>query len=146
MEATSSRSVVNSAPSQVKARVGLVISALPVLFLTFDGAMKLLKIAPVAESFARLGYPSELAHGIGLLELACLVAYVVPRTAPFGALLLTGFLGGAISCHVRVGDPLFSHVLFPAYVAVLLWSGLFLREPRLSALLPLRSNPVSRSA
>ena len=139
MEATSDRALVGPAKSQVKARVGLALTALPVLFLTFDAVIKLLKIAPVVEAFAHLGYPDALAHGIGLLELACLVAYVVPRSAVLGALLLTGFLGGAISCHVRIGDPLMSHVLFPVYVAALLWAGLYLREPRLKALLPFRN-------
>ncbi|HKC59498.1 MAG TPA: DoxX family protein [Myxococcales bacterium] len=81
-----------------------------------DGVIKLLNIAPVAESFARLGYPHDLAVGIGILELACLTLYLIPRTTVVGAVLLTGFLGGAIATHVRVGDPLLSHVLFPSYV------------------------------
>jgi hypothetical protein len=136
MEATASQSFARPAPRRL--RVGLVVSALPVLFLTFDGVIKVIETAPVVEAFARLGYPESLAHGIGFLELACLVAYALPRTAILGAILLTGFLGGAISCHVRIGDPLFSHVLFPVYVAALLWAGLFLREPRLAALLPFR--------
>ena len=115
--------------------MGLGISALPVLFLLFDSAIKLVKIPPVVESFAQLGYPESLARGIGALELGCLALHMIPRTAALGAVLLTGFLGGAISTHVRIGDPLFSHVLFPAYVAGLLWAGLFLRDPRLRALL-----------
>ena len=119
-------------------RTGLAVSALPVLFLLFDCVIKLLKIQPVVESFAQLGYPDSLARGIGLLALACLTLYVLPRTAILGAILLTGFLGGAISTHLRIGDPLFSHVLFPAYVGVLVWSGLFLRDDTLRALLPLR--------
>ena len=108
------------------------------MFLLFDCVVKLVKIQPVVESFAQLGYPDSLARGIGLLELACLALYVVPRTAVLGAILLTGFLGGAISTHLRIGDPLFSHVLFPAYVGILVWSGLFLRDDTLRALIPLR--------
>ena len=135
MEATATQSF---AGSSCRFRAGLVVSALPVMFLIFDSVIKLANIAPVVEAFAHLGYPDSLAHGIGLLELACLVAYIFPRTAVIGAVLLTGFLGGAISSHVRIGDPLFSHVLFPVYVGALLWAGLFLREPRLSELLPLR--------
>lgn len=119
-------------------RAGLIVSALPVLFLVFDGVIKLLTIAPVIESSERLGLPVDIAFGIGLLELVCLAIYLWPRTAILGAILLTGFLGGAIAIHVRVGDPLLTHVLFPSYVGALLWGGLFLRDDRLRALLPLR--------
>jgi DoxX-like family len=93
----------------------------------------------VVEAFNQLGYPVSLAPAIGILELACVVIYVIPRTAVLGAILLTGFLGGAVAIHVRVGDPLFTHTLFPIYVGVLVWGGLFLREARLRALIPLRS-------
>jgi len=133
-------------PARLSARAGVIVSALPVLFLIFDGAIKFSHIAPVSDAFAHLGLPAGLASGIGLLELACVAAYVWPRSAALGALLLTGFLGGAICLHVRVGDPLFSHVLFPVYVGALLWAGLWLREPRLRALLPLRERePVAKS-
>ncbi len=132
MEIASRSSFAGS--NRTKGRFGLVVTALPALFLTFDGVIKLVNIPPVVESFARLGYPDSLARGIGLLELICLTLYLVPRTAALGAVLLTGFLGGAISCHVRVGDPLVSHVLFPAYVGALLWAGLVLRDQRVSAL------------
>ncbi len=126
-------------PSRSKRRLwmGHALSAVAVSFLSFDSAIKLVKIAPVVESFERLGYSPAIAREIGWLELACLVLYVVPRTAPLGAVLLTGFLGGAIATHVRIGDPLFSHVLFPVYMAVLLWGGLFLRDVRPRALLGL---------
>lgn len=117
---------------------GIIVTALPVLFLLFDAVMKLMNPAPVVESMQRLGYPQGLAPAIGILQLACLAAYVVPRTSVLGAILLTGYLGGAVATHVRVGDPLFSHVLFPVYVGVLVWAGLYLREPRLRALVPLR--------
>ena len=114
---------------------GRIITALPVLFLVFDSVIKFTHIAPVTESFARLGYPVTIAAGIGTLELICLAVYVIPRTSIVGAVLLTGFLGGAIATHVRVGDPLFSHVLFPTYVAALIWGGLFLRDERLRAVI-----------
>ncbi len=117
---------------------GRVLSALPVLFLSFDSVIKLFRIDPVLRSFAQLGYPVELSVAIGLIELACLVLYLVPRTSILGAILLTGYLGGAVATHTRVGSPLFTHILFPIYVALLLWGGLFLRERRLKALLPLR--------
>ncbi|NOU31392.1 MAG: DoxX family protein [Polyangiaceae bacterium] len=106
------------------------MSAFPALFLLFDGSIKLLRIPPVVESFARLGYPTELAPTLGAMELVCLALYLLPRTATLGALLWTGYLGGAISTHLRVGDPLFSHTLFPLYVAALLWLGLYLRDDR----------------
>lgn len=115
-----------------------------VLFLLFDSAIKFTKIAPVKESFERLGYPLSLALAIGVLELVCVVAYLIPRTSVLGAVMLTGFLGGATASHARLVDPLFSHVLFPTYVAVLVWGGLFLREGRLRALFPLRSEPARR--
>lgn len=118
--------------------IGLGMTALPVLFLLFDCVIKLIEIQPVVESFTQLGYPVSLARGIGLLELACLILYVMPRTAVLGAIVLTGFLGGAVSTHLRIGDPLFSHVLFPVYVGLLVWGGLFLRDDTLRALLPTR--------
>jgi len=116
-------------------RAGIAVSALPVSFLLFDCVIKLIKIQPVVESFAQLGYPDTLARGVGLLELACLALYLLPRTAILGAILLTGFLGGAIATHLRIADPLFSHTLFPAYVGVLVWGGLLLRDDTLRALL-----------
>ncbi|HMA17100.1 MAG TPA: DoxX family protein [Thermoanaerobaculia bacterium] len=122
---------------------GRILSVVAVLFLAFDIVIKLLQIAPVTESFERLGYPPDIAFGLGLLELACLVLYVVPRTSVVGAILLTGFLGGATATHTRVGDPFFSHVLFPAYVGLLVWGGLLLREARLRVLVPLRSDSIA---
>jgi hypothetical protein len=119
--------------------VGRVLSALAVLFLIFDGVIKVMVIEPVVEASARLGLPVDVARGIGILELVCVAVYLIPRTSVLGAVLLTGFLGGAIAIHVRIGDPLFSHVLFPAYVGALLWGGLFLRDGRVRALIPLRS-------
>ncbi len=124
--------------THTKRWAGRILTGLPVLFLIFDGVIKFTKIAPVVDSFNQLGYPASLAPVIGILELVCLAVYVIPRTSVLGAILLTGYLGGAIATHVRVGNPLFSNVLFPIYVAAFLWGGLYLREDRLSELVPLR--------
>jgi hypothetical protein len=125
--------------SKGRLRTGQVLSGLAIAFLVFDGGIKLTNVQAVTDSFAQLGYPGHLAITIGLIELACLAVYVTPRTAVLGAILLTGYLGGAIATHTRVENPLFTHTLFPIYIAALIWGGLFLREPRLRALLPLRS-------
>ena len=117
---------------------GHVLTAVTALFLTFDTVMKVLGLAPAVEATTGLGYPASSVVGIGLIQLACLVLYLVPRTSVLGAILLTGYLGGAIATHVRVGSPLFTHTLFPIYVGLLLWGGLYLRETRLRDLVPLR--------
>jgi DoxX-like family len=117
---------------------GRIMSALPALFLFVDSVGKLVKPAPVVEGTVQLGYPESVLLGLGIVLLTCTVLYVIPRTAVFGAILLTGYLGGAIATHVRVGSPLFSHTLFPVYVALLIWGGLYLRDDRLRALMPLR--------
>jgi hypothetical protein len=130
----------NSVPGKGRLRLGHAVSGLPVAFLIFDTSIHLAKLGVVAEAFERMGYPAALARPLGILESACLLLYMVPRTAVLGAVLLTGFLGGAISSHVRIGDPLWSHVLFPVYVAALLWAGLFLRDERVRAM-----NPFSRN-
>jgi hypothetical protein len=117
---------------------GRIMSAIAVLFLLFDSFIKFTNIPGVLDAFTRLGYPVNLAPAIGILELFLLVLYLIPRTSIFGAILFTGHLGGAIASHVRIGDPLFSHVLFPIYVGVLLWGGLYLRDEKLRALFPLR--------
>lgn len=109
---------------------GVILSGIAVLFLLFDSLGKLLKVAPVIEGTAQLGYPESVIRPIGIILLLCVVIYLIPRTAIFGAVLLTGFLGGAIATQVRVGNPLLTHVLFPIYLAVLLWGGLFLRDGR----------------
>jgi hypothetical protein len=117
---------------------GRVLSTLAILFLLFDSVIKVLKTSIAVESTVQLGYPERVIVGIGLVEIVCLALYAFPRTAVLGAILLTGHLGGAIATHVRVGSPLVSHVLFPVYVAALIWGGLLLREGRLRALIPLR--------
>ena len=125
-------------PSKRRLWTGRIMSALPALFLLVDGVGKLVKPAPVVEGTVQLGYPESVLVGLGIVLLACTVLYVIPRTAVLGAILLTGYLGGAVATHVRVGSPLFSHILFPVYLAVLLWGGLYLRDERLRALIPLR--------
>jgi DoxX-like family len=122
-----------------KTRAGRAITAVPVLFLLFDGTIKLIGIKPVVDSFTQLGFNPDIATTIGILELVCLAVYLVPRTSLAGAVLMTGYLGGAVAIHLRLGHPLFSHVLFPLYVGALLWSGLLLRNERLRTLLPVTS-------
>jgi hypothetical protein len=117
---------------------GRIISTFAVLFLIFDSVIKVLNLAPAVEATTQLGYPASLVIGIGVLELACLAVYVIPRTAVLGAILLTGYLGGAIATQVRADSSLFS-VVFPVIIGALIWGGLFLREERLRALIPLRS-------
>lgn len=113
---------------------GRIISALPVLLLLFSAVMKLVKPPEVVEGFTRLGYAESLALGIGILELVCTVVYVIPRTSILGAILLTGYLGGATATHVRIGEPFFA----PIILGVLVWGGLFLRDEQLRELIPLR--------
>lgn len=117
---------------------GIVCTALVALFLVFDTSLKVLRLAPAVEGTTALGYPAESVIWIGVIELVCLVLYLVPRTAVLGAVLMTGYLGGAIATHVRLSNPLLTHTLFPIYVALLLWGGLYLREERLRALVPFR--------
>ena len=116
-------------------RAGVVLSALPVLFLTFDAVIKLMLIDPVVTSMGELGYPVALARIIGALEIACVLLYLIPRTSIVGAILLTGFLGGAIASHARIESPLFTHTLFGTYVGLMLWGGLILRHRTLRALI-----------
>jgi DoxX-like family len=116
---------------------GRLLSGLAVLFLAFDTVMKLLLVPDAVKGTADLGYPTSALFGIGVLELICLVAYLIPRTAVLGAVLFTGYLGGAIATHVRMENPLFTHVLFPVYVAAFIWGGLYLRNRKLRAVLPL---------
>jgi hypothetical protein len=117
---------------------GRIMSALAALFLFMDAVMKLVKPAPVVEATVQLGFPESVIFALGIVLLVCVVLYVIPRTSILGAIMLTGYLGGAVATQVRVGHPLFSHTLFPVYVAALVWGGLFLREARLRALIPLR--------
>jgi hypothetical protein len=134
-----SNSDIQAAPlSKGRLWTGRIMSALPVLFLLVDAVGKLVKPAPVVEGTVQLGYPESVLLGLGIVLLTCTVLNVIPRTAVLGAILLTGYLGGAVATHVRVGSPLFSHILFPVYLAVLIWGGLYLRDERLRTLIPVR--------
>jgi DoxX-like family len=115
-----------------------IVRALTVLFLLVDTIVKVLRLPPAVEGTVRLGYPESTVLGIGIIELVCLVVYLIPRTSILGAILLTGYLGGAVATHVRIGSPLLSHTLFPIYVGMLIWLALFLRDDRLRTLLPVR--------
>jgi hypothetical protein len=115
-----------------------IVTGVPVLFLAFDVAIKLIGGRMVDEASAQLGLPAHLAFTIGVLLLACLALYLIPRTAVLGAVLMTGYLGGAVLTHLRVDDPLLSHTLFPIYIGALLWAGLYLRDDRVRRLLAAR--------
>jgi len=128
-------SAVASAPARRSGVAGRILSGLAIAFLLFDGLAKVARVPAVIEGSAQLGYPAATVPAIGLTLLACVVLYAIPRTAFLGALLLTGYLGGAIATHVRVQNPLFSHILFPTYVAALAWGGLYLRDAALRAYL-----------
>jgi hypothetical protein len=133
------QSSIQTAPvSKKRIWAGRIMSALPALFLLVDGVAKLAKPAPVVEGTVKLGYPESVIVPLGIILLTCTILYVIPRTSVLGAILLTGYLGGAVATHVRVGDPLFTHVLFPVYLGVLIWGGLYLRDDRLPALIPLK--------
>jgi len=117
---------------------GRIISVLVVLFLLFDGITKVMKVKAVLDASAQLGYPVSTIVGIGITLLVCTAFYVIPQTSVLGAILLTAYLGGAVATQVRVGSPMFE-TLFPIIFGVLMWAGLFLREGRLRALIPLRN-------
>jgi hypothetical protein len=122
--------------SRLQVLTGRGLSGFAAVFLIFDGAVKLFPIQAVLEGSQQLGYQADTIAGIGLVLLACVTLYLIPRTSALGALLLTAYLGGAVATHVRVGNPLFSHVLFPTYMAALIWGGLLLRNPALRVILP----------
>jgi hypothetical protein len=133
MEATLDPALSTVEPRTQRRWPGRVLSGLPVAFLAFDIVIKLVHIPAVTEASERLGLPDALSRPLAVILLACLALYLVPRTAVLGAVLLTGYLGGAIAIHARIGDPLLSHTLFPIYVAILLWGGLYLRDARVRA-------------
>jgi len=118
---------------------GRIISALPVVLMVFGGVFGVLKPAVAVPGFIQFGYPERLLLPVCIVELACAIAYAIPRTSVLGAILLTGYLGGATATHVRIGDPLF---IMPVVLGVLVWGGLFLRDDRLRALIPQRSYPA----
>jgi hypothetical protein len=130
------RSAAPAVPQTAAARrTGLVLTGIAVLFLTVDTLFKLIGSGAAVDGTAQLGFAPHHLLTIGLIELACLIIYLVPRTAPIGAVLWTGYLGGAIATHLRLDNPLFSHTIFPIYIAALIWAGLYLGDARVRALL-----------
>jgi hypothetical protein len=133
-------SVETVVPSKARLLTGRILTTLVALFLVMDIVFKFIRPIPpqVLQSMNQLGFQTGMLTAIGILLLLCTALYVIPATSVLGAVLLTGYLGGAVSVHVRVGNPLFGNILFPVYVGILMWAGLCLRETRLLALLPLR--------
>ena len=119
---------------------GRIVAGIIAAFMLFDAAMKFVNPAPVREAFARTGWPVHLSPVLGAILLASSILWLVPRTSILGAILLTGYLGGAVAANLRLEEPVFSHTLFPVYFGVLLWGSLWLRDPRVTALIPLRKN------
>lgn len=124
---------------------GRVLTALFLLFMAMDVGLKLIDLPIVDETMARLGWPGGYGRLIGAMELVFVILYLIPRTSLLGAILMTGLLGGAIATHVRVGDPLISHVFFGLYLALFMWGGLWLRDPALRARFPIRLSAADRT-
>lgn len=124
--------------SKVTFWAGRILSALAALFLLLDGLGKVMKPPAVVAGTVRLGYSERVIVGLGVLLLVCTILYLIPQTSTLGVVLLTGYLGGAVASNLRVGSPLFSHVLFPVYVGLLVWGGLYLQDMKLRELIPLR--------
>ena len=131
------QSMIQAAPSKTKVWTGYVATTLIALFMVFDGVIHIVKPAAVVEAFAQLGYSLGVSAWLGVLVLCCVVLYVFPRTAVLGAILLTGYFGGAVATHVRVGNPLFE-CIFPVLFGVVTWAGIYLRDTRLGELIPIR--------
>jgi hypothetical protein len=133
--------IAETAPVSKPARwMGRVLSGFVILFLLFDGAIKLMPLPVVTETMDRIGYGSSetLARSLGAITLVCTILYAIPPTSIVGAILLTGYLGGAMASHMRIGSPLFSHTLFGFYLGLMVWGGLWLRDRNLRALMPFR--------
>jgi hypothetical protein len=130
-------SAQSSSVSKTALWAGRIISALPVLLLIFSGVMKSIRHPEVVQGFTKLGYSEDVILGIGIVELACTAVYLIPRAAVIGAILLAGYLGGAVSTHVQAGDPA-AQIIAPIVFGVMLWGGLYLRDARLRDLIPLR--------
>ncbi|HZU22789.1 MAG TPA: DoxX family protein [Terriglobales bacterium] len=125
------------AVSAARLTAGWVISGFMAAFMLFDVVGKFVKPAPVVDAFVRTGWPIQLSSTVGAILLVCAILYLVPATAVLGAVLLTGYLGGAVATNLRLQNPLLSHTLFPVYFGILIWVGLWLREPRLESIFPL---------
>ena len=125
-------STATSSPTRAR-WAGRILSGIAVLFLIFDMTIKLVGAKAAVDGTTQLGWQPHHLPILGVIQLVCLVLYLVPRTAPLGAVLWTGYLGGAIATHLRIDNPLFTHILFPIYVAALLWGGLYLRDSRVRA-------------
>jgi DoxX-like family len=134
-----SASAIQAPLSKGAVWTGRILTALIVVFLLFDGIIKFMMIQPVIDTFGQLGWPVKHAYLIGAIDVACAILLAIPRTAMLGGVLLTGLLGGAIATHLRIDSPLVSHTLFGVYMGLIAWTGLYLRDPRVRALLPLRS-------
>ncbi len=119
---------------------GYILSGLPAIFLILDAVGKLFKPEVVVKGTVELGYPESVIVPLGILLLVCTIIYLIPQTAVLGAILLTGYLGGTVATHVRIGNPLFTHTLFGVYLGVMLWLGIYFRDSRLRQLVPLRSS------
>ena len=126
------------APGKTRIRFGWAMSGFTVLFMLLDGVSKLAMEQHVVEATTKIGYSADVIRPLGIVLLICTIFYAIPRTAIFGAILLTGYLGGAVASKVRIDDPLFGSILFGVYFGVLAWGGLYLRDDRLRALIPLR--------
>ena len=122
--------------TSIRTWTGRILTGLVTVFLLFDAAVKVVAPAFAAAHSGQLDIPGDLIFPIGVIELVCLAIYLIPKTSALGAVLLTGFLGGAIATHFRVGDPLLGYTLFPVYVGALAWAGLLLRDNRLRVLVP----------
>jgi hypothetical protein len=132
---------VETAPVSIPASwVGRILSGLVTVFLMIDGAIKLVPWPVVTETMDRMGYGSSetLARSLGIITIACTALYSIPPTSILGAILLTGYLGGAMASHVRIGSPLFTHTLFGLYLGLMVWGGLWLRDKNLRSLIPFR--------
>ena len=125
--------------SRTALRAGRILTALAILFLLTDGLGKVFKVAPIMEACARSGVPERFVPGLGVVLIVATLIYAIPRTSALGAIVLTGYFGGATWAHVRLGDPVLV-VLFPGLLGALIWGGVYLREPRLRALIPVRQD------
>jgi DoxX-like family len=133
-------SMTQSTTSKKMLWTGRIVSGLVVVAMLFDASLKILRVPAVVEGTTKVGYPANSILPIGVVLLVCVILYAIPRTSILGAILLTGYLGGAVATNVRISSPLLSYGLVPAYIGVLAWGGLFLRDALLRQLIPLRSS------